>query len=97
MMEFRGFKGSKCVDVGDNHHKGFVTAKKVSLLTVQIPRQDEREYSKTPPAPGYEADRTILCLTELETILRSIHELCLKSGNNAGSGFGGDRELEFFF
>jgi len=41
MMEFRGFKGSKCVDVGDNHHKGFVTPKKVILLTVQIPRQDE--------------------------------------------------------
>jgi FMN phosphatase YigB (HAD superfamily) len=40
-MEFRGFQGSKCVDVGDNPHKDFVTAKKLSLLTVQIPRQDE--------------------------------------------------------
>lgn len=41
VREFRGFQGSKCVYVGDNPHKDFVTAKKLSLLTVQIARQDE--------------------------------------------------------
>ena len=49
-------------------YKDFVTAKKLSWLTVQIDRQDG-EYSKNRPAPGYEADRTILSLTELEAIL----------------------------
>ena len=58
-------------------YKDFVTAKKLSWLTVQIDRQDG-EYSKTPAAPGYEADRTILSLTELKSILRSIHEICVK-------------------
>ncbi|MEG4068999.1 hypothetical protein QUA42_17010 [Microcoleus sp. Pol11C2] len=41
MRKFRGFQGLKCVDVGDSPHQYFVTAKKVSLLTVQIARQDE--------------------------------------------------------
>ncbi|WP_445304513.1 MULTISPECIES: HAD family hydrolase [unclassified Microcoleus] len=41
VRKFRGFQGSKCVYVGDNPHKDFVTAKKLSLLTVQIARQDE--------------------------------------------------------
>lgn len=68
VMELTGFQGSECVYVGDNPHKDFVTAKKLSWLTVQIKRQNG-EYSKTPAAPGYEAERTILSLTELETIL----------------------------
>ncbi len=67
-MGLTGFQGSECVYVGDNPHKDFVTAKKLSGRTVQIDRQNG-EYSKTPAAPGYEADRTILSLTELETIL----------------------------
>ena len=68
VMELTGFQGSECVYVGDNPHKDFVTAKKLSWRTVQIDRQNG-EYSKTPAAPGYEADRTILSLTELETML----------------------------
>lgn len=68
VMELTGFQGSECVYVGDNPHKDFVTAKKLSWLTVQIDRQDG-EYSKNRPTPGYEADRTILSLTELEAIL----------------------------
>jgi len=68
VMELTGFQGSECIYVGDNPHKDFVTAKKLSWRTVQIDRQNG-EYSKTLAAPGYEADRTILSLTELETIL----------------------------
>jgi len=68
VMELTGFQGSEYVYVGDNPHKDFVTAKKLSWLTVQIKRQNG-EYSQTPAAPGYEADRTILSLTELETML----------------------------
>lgn len=68
MMELTGFQGSDCVYVGDNPHKDFVTAKKLDWLTVQIDRQDG-EYSKMPAAPGYEADHTILSLTELQAIL----------------------------
>ena len=68
VMELTGFQGSECVYVGDNPHKDFVTAKKLSWLTVQIKRQNG-EYSQTLAAPGYEADRTILSLAELETIL----------------------------
>jgi putative hydrolase of the HAD superfamily len=41
VMEVRRFQGSKCVYVGDNPHKDFVKAKKLSLLTAQIARQDE--------------------------------------------------------
>ena len=68
VMELTGFQGYECVYVGDNPHKDFITAKKLSWLTVQIDRQDG-EYSKNRPTPGYEADRTILSLTELEAIL----------------------------
>ena len=68
VMELTGCQGSECVYVGDNPRKDFVTAKKLGWLTIQICRQGG-EYSTVRSEPGYEADRTILSLTELEAIL----------------------------
>lgn len=68
IMDFIGCQGSECVYVGDNPHKDFVTAKKLGWITVRICRQGG-EYSSVTLEAEYEADSTIISLTELAAFI----------------------------
>lgn len=68
VMEVLCYEGSKCAYIADNPAKDFITAKALGWLTVHIKRPIG-QYCKLIPEKGYEADKEIVSLYDLNNII----------------------------
>lgn len=71
MMRLLDCDGARCVYVGDNPAKDFVTAKRLGWLTVQV-RRPEGEYAQVRAEASHRADHAVESLYELEEWLEGV-------------------------
>ncbi|MEZ4869477.1 MAG: HAD family hydrolase [Caldilineaceae bacterium] len=64
VQHFFQVEGRHCLYVADNPHKDFVTARRLSWMTVRL-RCEGREHAAREPERGYEADVEIGALNEI--------------------------------